>query len=71
MNELKLTPDQIRKQKIEWAEDYITHAKTGIDMPCWEYSDPWGDWELLNDDEDNSVLFILDHFPCRRKDDKK
>lgn len=70
MKEFELTDDQRRKQKIEWAEDYMTHAKTGNPMREWEYFE-YRQWCRLQNDYDACILDYLDDSFCRKKDDKK
>lgn len=62
----KVTKEQIQKQKLEWAEDFIDHVKTGHPMRKWQYgfSDA-GLWTELS--MSLIVCSILDTTECRRK----
>jgi len=58
----KPTPEQIKKQKLEWIADYKESVETGKPMREWEYKDVMGKRYGLG----NSIWF-LDQGECRRK----
>jgi len=57
----KPTPEQIKSQKIRWAEDFLEHAETGKPMREWEFKDINDKWYKLGE------LFNLLNDECRRK----